>query len=58
MYITKIGLWETYYMFNVILLGGIGSIMGVGAGYLILNAVFAGVQHIAKPNLDSIKTKK
>jgi len=45
-------------MFNVILLGGIGSIMGVGAGYLILNAVFAGVQHIAKPNLDSIKTKK
>ncbi len=45
-------------MINVILLGGIGSLMGVGAGYLILNAVFAGVQHIAKPNPDSLDTEK
>ena len=45
-------------MFNVILLGGIGSLMGIGAGYLILNAFFAGVRHIAKPDLKSLKTEK
>ena len=45
-------------MFNVILMGGICSLMGVGAGYLILNAFFAGVRHIAKPDLESLKSKK
>lgn len=44
-------------MFNVIVLGGIGSLVGIGAGYLVLNAFFAGVEQIAKPNLDSLKTK-
>jgi hypothetical protein len=41
-------------MFNVIVLGGI-SLMGIGAGYLILNAFFAGVQHIAKPRIVDIE---
>ena len=45
-------------MLNVILLGCIGSLMGIGAGYLVLNAFFAGVQHIAKPNLESIESKE
>lgn len=36
-------------MFNVILLCGLFSLLGIGAGYLILSAFFAGVQHIAKP---------
>ncbi len=45
-------------MFNVIVLGGIGSLVGVGAGYLVLNAFFAGVEHIAKPNIESLKPKK
>lgn len=45
-------------MLNVIVLGGIGSLVGVGAGYLVLNAFFAGVEQIAKPNLESLKTKK
>ena len=42
-------------MFNVIVLGGICSLMGIGAGYLILNAFFAGVQHIAKPRIVDIE---
>ncbi len=45
-------------MFNVIVLGGIGSLVGIGAGYLVLNAFFAGVEHIAKPNLGLLKPKK
>ena len=49
---------EELLMFNVIVLGGIGSLVGVGAGYLVLNAFLAGVQHIAKPNIESVKTKK
>lgn len=42
-------------MFNAILLGVLCALMGVGAGYLILNAFFAGVQHIAKPRIAEIK---
>ncbi len=36
-------------MFNVILLCGLFTLLGIGAGYLILRAFFAGVEHIAKP---------
>ena len=42
-------------MFNVIVLGILCALMGIGAGYLILNAFFAGVQHIAKPRIANIK---
>lgn len=42
-------------MFNGILLGVFFSLMGIGAGYLILSAFFAGVQHIAKPRIAEIK---
>ena len=36
-------------MLNVILLCSLFSLLGIGAGYLILSAFFAGVQHISKP---------
>ncbi len=42
-------------MFNVILISGLCSLMGIGAGYLILSAFFAGVQHIAKPRIVEFK---
>lgn len=42
-------------MLNLLLLGVICTLMGIGAGYLILNAFFAGVQHIAKPRLPDMK---
>lgn len=42
-------------MFNVILLGVLCSLMGIGAGYLILTAFFAGVQHISKPRIAELK---
>ncbi len=42
-------------MFNVILVGGLCTAMGIGAGYLILNAFFAGVQYIAKPRVVDVK---
>lgn len=42
-------------MINAILLGFLCALMGIGAGYLILNAFFAGVQHIAKPRIVDIK---
>lgn len=51
------GLQEAHLMFNVIILCGLFSLLGIGAGYLILSAFFAGVQHIAKPrSLDFEKT--
>lgn len=48
-------LQEANLMFNVILLGFLCALMGIGAGYLILNAFFAGVRHIAKPRIADIK---
>lgn len=42
-------------MFNGIILGGLCSLIGIGIGYLILNAFFAGVQHISKPRIAEIK---
>ena len=42
-------------MFNAIIVGVLCALMGIGAGYLILNAFFAGVRHIAKPRIVNIK---
>lgn len=42
-------------MFNGIIIGGLCALMGIGAGYLILNMFFAGVQLIAKPRIVEIK---
>lgn len=53
--LTIIGLQEGLLMFNGILIGGFCALMGIGTGYLILNAFFAGVQHIAKPRIVDIK---
>ncbi len=46
-------------MLNVILLCSLFSLLGIGAGYLILSAFFAGVQHISKPRpLDFKKARQ
>lgn len=39
-------------MFNgvEIIIGGLGALIGIGGGYLVLSAFFAGIRHIAKPN--------
>ena len=39
-------------MFNgiEIMIGGLGALIGIGGGYLVLSAFFAGIRHIAKPN--------
>ncbi|MCG9127936.1 hypothetical protein JT359_10095 [Candidatus Poribacteria bacterium] len=42
-------------MFNGIIIGGLCSLIGIGTGYLILNAFFAGVQLIAKPRVVEIE---
>ena len=44
-------------MFNgieVIIIGGLGTLIGIGGGYLILSAFFAGVQHISKPRIPDV----
>ena len=33
-----------------IIIGGLGALIGIGGGYLVLSAFFAGIRHIAKPN--------
>ena len=40
-------------MFNGIevIIGGLGTLIGIGGGYLILSAFFAGIQHISKPRI-------
>ena len=40
-------------MFNgvEIIIGGLGALIGIGGGYLVLSAFFAGIRHIAKPNV-------
>ncbi len=45
-------------MFNGIefLIGGLGALIGIGGGYLVLSAFFAGIRHIAKPN--ALETEK
>ena len=39
-------------MFNgvEIIIGGLGALIGIGGGYVVLSAFFAGIRHIAKPN--------
>ena len=39
-------------MFNGVelIIGGLGALIGIGGGYLVLSAFFAGIRHIAKPN--------
>lgn len=39
-------------MFNgvEIIIGGLGALIGIGGGYLVLSAFFAGIRHIAKPH--------
>ena len=39
-------------MFNgvEIIIGGLGALIGIGGGYLILSAFFAGIRYISKPN--------
>lgn len=39
-------------------IGGLGALMGIGGGYLILNAFFAGIQRIAKPRTVEVKSVK
>lgn len=39
-------------MFNGIevIIGTLGALIGIGGGYLVLSAFFAGIRHITKPN--------
>ena len=39
-------------------IGGLGALVGIGGGYLILNAFFAGIQRIAKPRTVEVKQSK
>jgi ABC-type antimicrobial peptide transport system permease subunit len=34
-----------------LILGAIGSLVGIGAGYLLLNSVFMGIDRLSKPRL-------
>ena len=45
-------------MFNgvEIIIGGLGALIGIGGGYLLLSAFFAGIRHIAKP--DTVKVEE
>ncbi len=44
-------------MFNgvEIIIGSLGALIGIGGGYLILSAFFAGIRHITKPGTIEIK---
>ncbi len=44
-------------MFNGIelIIGGLGALIGIGSGYLMLNAFFAGIQRISKPRTVDIE---
>ncbi len=39
-------------------IGGLGALIGIGGGYLMLNAFFAGIQRIAKPRTIEVKNVK
>ncbi len=44
-------------MFNgvEIIIGSLGALIGIGGGYLVLSAFFAGIQHITKIGAVEIK---
>ena len=44
-------------MFNAIeiIIGSLGALVGIGGGYLILSAFFAGIRHITKPDPIEVK---
>ncbi len=44
-------------MFNgvEIIIGSLGALIGIGGGYLVLSAFFAGIQHITKIGAVDIK---
>ena len=44
-------------MFNGIevIIGSLGALIGIGGGYLILSAFFAGIRHITKPSTVEVK---
>ena len=44
-------------MFNgiEIIIGSLGALIGIGGGYLVLSAFFAGIQHITKTSAVNIK---
>lgn len=51
---------EAQMMFSGIefVIGGLGALIGIGGGYLMLNAFFAGIQRIAKPRTVEVKNVK
>ena len=44
-------------MFNGIelIIGGLGALIGIGGGYLVLSAFFAGIRHITKPDIVEVE---
>ena len=44
-------------MFNgiEIIIGSLGALVGIGGGYLVLSAFFAGIRHITKPSAVEVK---
>ena len=44
-------------MFNgiEIVIGSLGALIGIGGGYLVLSAFFAGIRHITKPGAVEVK---
>ena len=44
-------------MFNgvEIIIGSLGALIGIGGGYIILSAFFAGIRHITKPSAVEVK---
>ncbi|MCY4567325.1 MAG: hypothetical protein OXD49_03355 [Candidatus Poribacteria bacterium] len=44
-------------MFNgiEIIIGSLGALIGIGGGYLVLSAFFAGIRHITKPGAVEVK---
>lgn len=44
-------------MFNgmEIIIGSLGALIGIGGGYLVLSAFFAGIRHITKPSAIEVK---
>ena len=44
-------------MFNgvEIIIGSLGALIGIGGGYLVLSAFFAGIRYITKPGAFEVK---
>ena len=49
--------WGEHTMFNgiEIIIGSLGALVGIGGGYLVLSAFFAGIRHITKPGAVEVK---